>query len=143
MDMYRVDPIAIAQSYGIEILGTPFIAEDGSIEKTDNKIILKYNTNSHPNRQRFTIAHELGHFIAGHLNGSKKMFRDQSKNFTIDNYDIQEVEANKIAAQILMPKETVEHLIKDIGISTIDELSTILDVSTGAMHYRLKNLGII
>ena len=143
MDMYRVDPVALAQSYNIEVIGTPFIEVDGSIEKKDTKVVLTYNTNSHPNRQRFTVAHELGHFIAGHLDGTKKMFRDQSKNFTIDNYDIQEVEANKIAAQILMPQETVKHLIEDIGISTIEELANILDVSTGAMHYRLKNLGII
>lgn len=143
MDMYRVDPIALAKSYGIEVIGTPFIDVDGSIEKNDDKIVIRYNTNSHLNRQRFTIAHELGHFIAGHLNGSNKMFRDQSKNFTINNYDVQEVEANKIAAQILMPQETVKHLIEDVGISTIEELARILDVSTGAMHYRLKNLGII
>lgn len=143
MDMYRVDPISLAQSYGIEVQGTPFMNEDGSIENKDGHILLKYNTSSHPNRQRFTIAHELGHFMAGHLNSNDKKFRDSSKNFTIDNYDIQEVEANKIAAQILMPKETVKHLIEDKGVSTIEKLAEILEVSTGAMHYRLKNLEMV
>jgi len=143
MDMFRVDPIALASSYGIEVVGTPFIDVDGSIENTENGIVITYNNATHNNRQRFTVAHELGHYLLGHLNSSNTMFRDPRQNFSSENYDIREVEANRMAAQILMPKETLEHLVYTLGNTNLDNLASILEVSTAALHYRLKNLGMI
>lgn len=144
MDMYRVDPIELAKSYGIKVHGTPFIDVDGIIEKkSDDNILITYNNSTHPNRQRFTVAHELSHYLLGHLNNSNRELRDPRKNFSSDNYDIKEVEANRMAAEILMPKETLEYLAYTLGYTDLDDLSSILEVSTAALHYRLKNLGMV
>ena len=144
MDMYRVDPVSLAESYGIEVSATPLLDVDGKIEKvSDDKYKITYNSSTHKNRQRFTVAHELGHFLLKHLDDSNKMLRDPRKNFSSENYDLKEVEANKMAASILMPQETLEHLIYDLGHTDLDELATILGVSTVALHYRLKNLGMV
>ncbi len=139
---YRVDPIMIANQYGIQVVPDPLLDVDGMIEKKDDgSIIITYNNSAHPNRQRFTIAHELGHFINGHLDGYLKKYRDTSKNYSLSNYCIHEVEANRTAAKILMPEATLEYLIYTKGITDLDTLAEILEVSTLALHYRLKNLG--
>ncbi len=144
MDMYRVDPIKLAENKNIEVIGTPFIDVDGMIEKkSDDNIIITYDNSVHPNRQRFTIAHELSHYLLGHLDNSNTMLRDPRKNFSSENYDIKEVEANRMAAEILMPKETLEHITYDLGHTDLDDLASILEVSTAALHYRLKNLGMV
>jgi len=142
--MYQTDLLSLAENYNIKIVADPFLKYDGVIEKKDDgTVVITYNNTTHPNRQRFTIAHELGHFISGHLNNSTTMFRDATKSFSLDNFDIYEVEANKAGAEILMPKDTLEHLIYNKGITDIDELSSLLGVSSLALHYRLKNLGMV
>jgi len=144
MDMYRVDPIALAENHGIEVIGTPFINVDGMIEKkSDDTVVITFDNSVHPNRQRFTVAHELSHYLLGHLDNSNKELRDPRKNFSSENYDLKEVEANRTAAEILMPKETLEHLVYTLGHTDLDDLSSILEVSTAALHYRLKNLGMV
>jgi len=143
INAFRVDPIAIANKHNIEVVANPFLDVDGMIEKKeDGSVVITYNNTTHPNRQRFTIAHELGHYFKGHLNGTSKKLRDPSKNFTKDNFDIHEVEANRFAASLLMPKETIEHLIFEKGYD-ITQTAKILEVSTGALVYRLENLGIL
>jgi len=146
MDNFYVDPIALARKEGIIVIPSSHLDVNGSIEKNSetNEIVIEYNNNLHPNRQRFTIAHELGHYYAGHLNDSaNKLFRDPVKNFTLDNYDPLEAEANKIAAELLMPEDKIEFLIQKLQYSTIDSLAEALRVSPAAMTYRLNNLGYI
>ena len=107
-------------------------------------------------RQRFTIAHELGHIILGHK-GISYRFSDVSKyKNTIDRMN--EVAANKFAADLIMP----EKLVKEVLVNSINELDYSIDqdfdeyditqlinisankmgVSTQAFNYRIKNLGV-
>lgn len=88
-------------------------------------------------RQRFTLAHELGHFALEHGSG----FRDNMASFNLENYDQREVDANAFAAEILMPKDAVDQLIEEGSSSTVSSLASDFDVSQPAMRYRLKNLG--
>lgn len=90
-------------------------------------------------RQRFTLAHELGHFALGHGGG----FRDNSASFNIYNYDQREVDANAFAAELLMPKLAIDYIIDKMKVKSISEFADIFNVSVPAMTYRLKNLGII
>jgi len=143
MDMFKVNPVALAESYHIEIVSSPFLDIDGKIEKNDDKFKITYNALAHQNKQRFIIAHEIGHYLLGHLDNENRILRDTTKNFSSENYDLKEVEANKMATEILMPKETLEYLIYILGYTNLDDLANILEVSTVALHYRLKNLGMI
>jgi Zn-dependent peptidase ImmA (M78 family) len=146
MDNFYVDPIAIARKEGIIVIPSSYLDVNGLIrkDKDTNEIVIEYDSGLHPNRQRFTIAHELGHYYAGHLNHSaNELFRDPAKNFTLDNYDPLEAEANKIAAELLMPEEKIEFLIQKLQYNSIDALAEALIVSPAAMTYRLKNLGYI
>lgn len=142
---FYIDPKAIAQDLGIEVISKARLDGDvnGYIAREDDgRVRIYYDSNMHPNRERFTIAHELGHYVKGHLK-DKPLFRDPSKNFSLNNYDIYEVEANNFAANLLMPKEKIDFLLYDMGISSISEMAKLLKVSEAAMTYRLQNLGYI
>lgn len=98
------------------------------------KYVITVNENHHENRQRFTIAHELGHYALNHGSKEDVLYRD-------GNSDPDEVEANAFAAEILMPSAIIKHLIFEQNITTVQELAYKLWVSEQAMLYRLKNLG--
>ena len=158
-EKFYIDPIEIAKKTNIDVkpikpkkkkiswLGEiEYIDNElcGYIEKEDNgKIVIYYNPDHHENRQRFTIAHELAHYLLGHLDDNHRMYRDTSKNFSSDIYDPKEVAANKAAAAILMPEKKIKDLIFNKKITSIKELAKIMKVSELAMKYRLQNLGLI
>lgn len=96
------------------------------------------NTDS-PQRQRFTLAHELGHFALGHGGG----LRDNAASFNLGNYDQREQDANIFAAEILMPQKAVDYAIQEKNMTDWQELAQLFNVSLSAMKYRLNKLGWI
>lgn len=102
-------------------------------------------------RRRFTIAHELGHFVLhkgkGEMFMDKVLFRKSSQEYNVRDEKM-EKEANYFAANILMPEKVVRKLfaasISDFyDDSTIQDLAKKFKVSSSAMTYRLINLGLI
>ena len=96
--------------------------------KTNSTVIGLMSCHS-KTRQRFTLAHELGHFVmhkttGGHLHVDEKdffvRFRDKHSG---DGSDQQEKEANAFAAELLMPKHFLERDVKQLkdGVSISDE----------------------
>jgi Zn-dependent peptidase ImmA (M78 family) len=119
--------------------------------------LIGVNTHHHPNRQRFTIAHELGHYFLHDYEGvhfdSKttglRMYLRNEKSAT--GTDLEEREANLFAAELLMPENLLEkdladieeiYLIDDDDL-TIKNLAKQYQVSVRALTYRLGNLGYI
>lgn len=145
MNSYKVDPFELAKKLGITV--TPGMFPDGvsgKIERAeDGDVTIHYNMMDHPVRQRFTVAHELGHYIKGHLDNNNRLFRDTRENFSTRARDWRETEANAVAAEILMPKSTIEELVYEKGITSPSELAKLMNVSEIAMAYRLKNLGMV
>lgn len=135
--------VKLAQALGVNILLTTFKDEHvaGMLKFENNEVNLYVNENQSANRQRFTIAHELGHYILHRdFVQSHKVSVFYRKDF--DNYfDRIEEQANKFAATLLMPERAVKGLW-DIYHS-IDVLATILKVSKQAMYVRLVKLGVI
>jgi Zn-dependent peptidase ImmA (M78 family) len=103
----------------------------------------------HPNRQRFSIAHELGHYKLHKKgtyidNGVYALFRMDSGSGT----DVEEWEANQFAAALLMPKTLLAASLQKLKFDLADdedliELAKTFEVSTQAMAYRLGNLGLL
>lgn len=96
-----------------------------------------FNTNDSAARQRFTIAHELGHFVLGH--GTSP--RDTSNVFSSFAGSPNERAANKFAAHLLMPVDAIRMMISQ-GHSSTDALAEVFGVSTAAMGYHVVNLGL-
>ena len=90
-------------------------------------------------RRRFTIAHEIAHYV---------LHRDLIGNGITEDAlyrsglsDAVEQEANGLAAEILMPR----HLVRawfDKGLRDPVELASMFEVSQQAMEFRLANLGL-
>jgi Zn-dependent peptidase ImmA (M78 family) len=117
------------------------------------KKIITVNEGQHPNRKRFTLAHELGHIVLEHdteLNISENpsegaifLFRNDR---SATGSDWREVEANLFAAAILMPKELVDSALAGkfrVDEKDITELAEKFGVSTMAMSIRLSRLNYI
>ncbi len=100
-----------------------------------------------PVRRRFTIAHEIGHW---ELHAS-----EVSANFICRLGDVREAgpakgspeavrerEANRFAAELLMPEDRMHARVASDGNDVIDQARW-FDVSPLSMAYRLYNLGYI
>lgn len=140
-----VDVYGLASSLGVKVIEAPLPdGRSGQIEKKHGNYVITVNQ-GHPSvRKRFTIAHELGHFVLhkdliGEHNGifDNRMYRDER----FDNHQF-ETEANKFAASILMPSELITEL-RSQGCNSAANLAVRLDVSQQAMEFRLQNLGLI
>lgn len=146
-----VDVYAIAHRMGVEVEPT-YALEDGLSgcvevinyeDALNQRIVCKVNAADVSTRQRFTVAHELGHVALGHLKHETRKFRDGGKQFAANNFDYREMDANNFAAELLMPSHIVEWLITKESLKTVESLSKAFEVSQSAMMYRLKKLGWI
>ena len=110
-----------------------------SIEKKNGKITIYYNPLLSEKRKRFAIAHELAHYFLGHLK-KRKYYEDIEGNFNSSVSDIMEGEANELAIDILIPKNTVKYLIDEKEVFSVKKLAEIMKVSEVAMVYKLKKI---
>lgn len=89
-----------AHDYGIDI--EAFGSESAVLTEYDGKLIVFYNQLDVDTRIRFSMLHEIGHYLLLH-----KLKTDDK-----DLYEKQEIEANCFAAQLLMPEQTLIELQK-------------------------------
>ncbi|HEY1796355.1 MAG TPA: ImmA/IrrE family metallo-endopeptidase [Stellaceae bacterium] len=96
------------------------------------------NRNDARIRQRFTIAHEIAHYILHRdLIGSQVVDREMYRSNLASIYETQ---ANRLAADILMPAALVEDEFRNYR--DIALLARRFDVSAAAMEIRLHSLGL-
>lgn len=145
-----VDAVAAAQQISVscQALDNGFSA---FLLIKDGKATAFVNGDHHPNRRRFSLAHEIGHFILHHKsNKSDHLFLDKSLSlYTRKDHhsDKKEREANEFAASLLMPKELLEKYIAKNELNIEDEfdisrLALAFGVSEQALQIRLNNLGL-
>lgn len=151
LNLYRapVDVAAVAKALSADVVYE--VLEDdtsGFLLREHGASTIAINARHHPNRQRFTLAHECGHL---HLHADKGdrlwldktslFFRDQNSS-TGDQFA--EIEANQFAAGLLMPEgliaQAVEGFIEEVDIV---RLALKFEVSERAMTVRLVSLGLI
>ncbi|MFD2839363.1 ImmA/IrrE family metallo-endopeptidase [Populibacterium corticicola] len=139
-----IDPYDIAEQMGIDVyLAVMPDKKSGFIEKKtpDDQAKVYINHRHSPVRQRFTLAHELGHYFYETLQGNE-CFDSLNREDGHANLgtDPKERWANKFAAALLMPGGPLQTLVAQ-G-ETLPELASTFDVSEAAMSYRLSNLGL-
>ncbi len=123
----------------------------GMLVIKDDRAIIGVNEGHHLNRQRFTLAHELGHFLLHR--GASSIFIDASTVFfrditSSDGSKVQEIEANAFAAELLMPEKQLRDMIRNQPFDAFDEgavrrLAAQFGVSAQALTIRLTKLGLI
>ena len=139
-----VDVIALAQRMNITVYKATFEANgiSGAIAKrTEKSGRIWVNRLEALTRQRFTIAHEIGHWVLHMVAGDA--LSDPQKliewRLDVDEMSIREVEANRFAAALLMPAPLVRSALEQLG-SDVERLAQRFDVSTVAMTRRLTDL---
>lgn len=138
----------IAAALGAHVRYSPFDGElAGMLIRRQGQTIIGVNSLHHINRQRFTIAHECGHllFHKGDVHIDRSFRVNRRNPVSSQAVDPEEIEANRFAAEILMPYDMImKHLIEyDIDIEDEEELRGLADkyqVSLQAMTHRITNL---
>lgn len=136
-----VIPEEIARAEGLSVLHLPDTHLDlsGEYSAAGGTPKIYFNPLEPRVRQRFTIAHELGHHILEH--GPR--YRDTAAILSGRTVDPIETSANRFAAELLMPLFALNVLVVDQGIASVEQLASSFEVSEAAMTYRLKNTGFL
>ena len=143
----------IAKALMIEVKYSPGRPDvSGALVRDGKSAVIAVNSAQHENRQRFTIAHEIAHFLL-HKGTNLHFDEDFSVNYrdalSSAAKDDLEIEANQFAASLLMPshfiRKDMTRFISDGSDpeDAIQSLSIKYKVSKRAMEFRLLNLGYI
>lgn len=135
---FPIDPVRIARLLGAEVYVDNLApGVSGQIEAGDEPTIFLSIDNG-PNRQRFTCAHEIGHLVSRKKYGGTGNFVDYRDGRAGAGTDPEEIYANQFAAELLMPRRTVQ-ADAERNRST-ESMARKYGVSVAAMAIRRDNL---
>lgn len=113
----------------------------GCCWRDDDRVVLWVNGTDAPVRQRFTLAHELGHVRCGH-DGTipVETFMTLGGRAT----DSREVQANAFSAELLAPTAGVAAVVGGVepGLEEVVRIAAAFGISTIAALYRMNSLGL-
>lgn len=156
IDSMPVDVYALAKKMGVT-LTEGFYKEtlSGFAVQKRNSMHIGVNKSESLVRRRFTVAHEIGHLM---LHGRERVNYDAGSGVVLlrdshssDGTDVKEIEANRFAAELLMPETNVREDIAKQGVidlmsnskstqAFIKRMAEKYNVSTQAMTIRLTTL---
>ncbi len=134
------DLAKIASELGVVRIEPSAMAADGYLGfLSGNRLVIRYREDNPRCRNRFTIAHEIGHIIYAEAKGDPilgRVHRGYGRDVA------EEIAANRIASELLMPEDSVTHGIQDRppAWDIIVGLSRQFDVSLAAMALRILEL---
>jgi len=133
---------AIESTFGVDVvvtsLGEGF---DGLAASTDEAKLILVALTPLAFRQRFTMAHELGHLLAGDDQG---IHPDVDIDAAASRKDPTELRANAFASSLLMPEAFLrDNVRRGFDDEAFARLALRLMVSPSALAYRLQNLRLI
>ena len=131
-----VDVVKIARDWGLAV---DYVQRPrglhGKVMAT--RAVIEVAANDHPHRRRFTLAHEVGHYILAH----NPVFTEAESYELVDPRHINESEANYFAAVLLIPEDWVREDWKNLRNAS--RIADLYDVSGESMWIRLEELGLI
>ena len=148
-----VDVNGIAATVGLKIVYEDFTEDiSGLLITRESTGVIGVHSRHALVRQRFTIAHEIGHFVLRHHSQSgEHVHIDEGWKVSARNeqstkgVDVHEIEANRFAAHLLMPEALLKARVaalrrKSLSESDVLELARAFKVSEQAMTLRLRSL---
>ena len=124
---------------GLRVQEAPMSGISGFLYPAERVIFL--NASDTPQRRRFTLAHELGHWICQHLEGAREPVycRHEDVTAAAPPDRAREREANVFAAELLMPEPAVRAAWNGNTLVA----SAAFGVSGEAMHWRAYSFGLV
>lgn len=135
----------VARRAGVRVLDFDLPPEhSGMLIRKNGRTVIVVNGAHHPRRQRFSIAHELGHLCIHGDSGKEVFHRHELHRPNTDP----ESQANYFAAEVLMPKQLVSEAAASLNVDMLTDrsvlrLARMFDVSIAAMTIRLQRLGFL
>ncbi|NLW78861.1 MAG: ImmA/IrrE family metallo-endopeptidase [Ruminococcaceae bacterium] len=114
---------------------------DGGARLVAGQPVILYNALNTPARCRFTIAHELGHFILGHVERAPDLAIQTPVLFRRGGVPESPVEtaANVFAARLLAPA----CVLWGLGVKDARHLARVCDISREAAAYRMERMRLL
>tara|TARA_R110002126_G_scaffold52897_35_gene143500 strand:- start:2734 stop:3240 length:507 start_codon:yes stop_codon:yes gene_type:complete len=134
----------LADELGIDVkLSALGRGQSGLIESKDGRYTIKINRHETRERQRFTLAHEISHYLLHrHIIDADGEIRDNVL-YRSGQPERIEYEANRLAADLIMPINLVQSDLAKIGVpvsdTVIERLAQEWQVSKAAMEIRLSS----
>ena len=127
-----VNVVSLCKQLGIKVkYYIPLDGVDGECIIIKNTPYILINKNCSKQRKRFTIAHELGHILLGHI-GKCQLVNSES---SLTDNDIEQ-QANCFAVRLLAPA----CVLWGCKVKTADDIIRLCDVSKQCAEYRIKRL---
>lgn len=136
-----LDLEAIAYACGAVVIRERLRGCEAHLFARDGRAIITVNSDSPPERQRFSIAHELGHWM---IDRGKVAAACGQRTYNIGwSNDNPEFRANRYAAELLMPESMFGRHAqnRDMVFGTVRELSETFFTSVTATAIRLVEVG--
>jgi Zn-dependent peptidase ImmA (M78 family) len=117
-----IDLDLVAFSLNADVKRTALSDCEGNIIGTDEKAIITVNDDADPRRQRFSLGHELGHWVNDR--GKNLTYRcDTSdmrqRNISKGSFRLQkEVRANQFSAELMMPTHIFDRYLNNLDITS-------------------------
>lgn len=108
--------------------------------RAEGDVVISLNGLDHPNRQRFTCAHEIGHYSSRRKSGEDETFSDRRATLAGLGVSPEEIYANQFAAALLMPAHLVQRF-RGEGLA-VEKMARRFGTSVQAMELRIRNLGL-
>jgi len=131
ISIYAIDLSELEKKHERTVSGVLLVKEQ---EKT-----IVVNKNDVPERQRFTVAHELGHYF---LHFDKNSSEENVLISFRGERNKEEYQADMFAAELLMPEELLRTRYEDLAVPYVSTLAKQFNVSSAAMRYRLDTLNM-
>ena len=132
-DFYGLKVVLYSDTILTQLFKEDVLRGDGFIIRNNSEKQIFINDKIHNrNRRRFTLAHELGHGILNHDIGKIHYRNNENDSQT----DMQELQANVFARDILMPATVLAAL----DIHTPEEIMELCDVSRRSAEIRAERM---
>lgn len=109
---------------------------DGLSVQRSGKYYIFYRGDMTPGRIRFTVAHELGHIVLGHLDRKTHTTRNREPN---EGDAPIEQAANVFASRLLAPA----CVLHDLNAITPERISELCDISLTAARFRSERMNVL
>jgi len=136
-----IDVEAIAFDSGIDILYEALNGCEATLVGFGSKAIATISPSSSRGRERFSVAHEIGHWLLHRGKSFRCRADDMVQNYSADIR--LEKEADEFASHLLMPTSIFQPAIKAInksGLHHLQEIAGQFEVSLQAVSIRLATL---
>lgn len=142
-EIQDVDIRDLVYAKGIIYKEAPLENYDGRIVYGNHgKALITVNSNlRYEPRKRFTIAHELGHFILGH--NRKEVAHDNEASMDFYKSGSQETEANLFASELLIPTAIFQEYIEGEPFHPVlmHDLAEEFNTSVSSMVFKYLDFG--